>query len=70
MNFQFLFQAISPNDMEKPNEVGLIIGHAYAVTDLRKVPVTEAESGKVITSMIRLRNPWGKSDWTGAFCDR
>eukprot|EP01087_Luapelamoeba_hula_P002002 TRINITY_DN1177_c0_g3_i2.p1 TRINITY_DN1177_c0_g3~~TRINITY_DN1177_c0_g3_i2.p1 ORF type:complete len:501 (-),score=64.43 TRINITY_DN1177_c0_g3_i2:91-1593(-) len=40
---------------------GLLIKHAYSIIDLREV------SGEKI---IRLRNPWGNTDWTGAWGDR
>ena len=49
-----------PNvDLEK--EVGLIEGHAYAL-----LGVGEADGGQ---RLVHLRNPWGKVEWKGSWCD-
>ncbi|NXA32535.1 CAN5 protein, partial [Eudromia elegans] len=60
----------SSNEMETP--VGLVVGHAYSVTAVRKLRLGE----RLILSfkaeklfMIRLRNPWGKREWNGAWSD-
>ncbi|CAB1347841.1 unnamed protein product [Coregonus sp. 'balchen'] len=47
-------------------------GHAYAVTDVRKVRLGHGlmayfKSDKL--TMIRLRNPWGEKEWNGAWSD-
>ncbi|KAL8181116.1 UNVERIFIED_CONTAM: hypothetical protein K2H54_047872 [Gekko kuhli] len=52
--------------------MGLIQGHAYSVTAIRKVSLGErllscSKSEKLF--MIRLRNPWGKKEWNGAWSD-
>eukprot|EP00051_Salpingoeca_urceolata_P009627 m.116853 g.116853 ORF g.116853 m.116853 type:complete len:617 (+) comp16389_c1_seq4:427-2277(+) len=49
------------SDMERKLACGLVIGHAYAVTDvmvIHKLP------------MIKLRNPWGSGEWLGAWSDK
>uniref|UniRef100_A0A8B9PY54 Calpain 6 n=1 Tax=Apteryx owenii TaxID=8824 RepID=A0A8B9PY54_APTOW len=53
-------------------KMGLIIGHAYSVTAIQKLRLGE----RLILSfkaeklfMIRLRNPWGKREWNGAWSD-
>ncbi|KGL73760.1 Calpain-5 [Tinamus guttatus] len=58
------------NEME--TATGLVIGHAYSVTAVRKLRLGE----RLILSfkaeklfMIRLRNPWGKREWNGAWSD-
>ncbi|NXD07625.1 CAN5 protein, partial [Nothocercus nigrocapillus] len=60
----------SANEME--TAMGLVIGHAYSVTAVRKLRLGE----RLILSfkaeklfMIRLRNPWGKREWNGAWSD-
>lgn len=63
----------SPNDTEVETEMGLIIGHAYSVTAIQKVRLGERllfsfKSEKLF--MIRMRNPWGKKEWNGAWSDQ
>jgi len=53
---------------------GLVKGHAYGVTGVRRVPIggtglTAFFKGKEKVPLIRLRNPWGEKEWTGAFSD-
>ncbi|CAL4069245.1 unnamed protein product [Meganyctiphanes norvegica] len=43
---------------------GLIRGHTYSVTSVRNVKLA---SGK--QKLVRLRNPWGRTEWTGDWCD-
>lgn len=54
-------------------EMGLVIGHAYSVTAIRKLRLGERlmfsfKAEKLF--MIRLRNPWGKREWNGAWSDK
>nr|XP_032622890.1 calpain-6 [Chelonoidis abingdonii] len=63
----------SPSDTEVETEMGLIIGHAYSVTAIQKVRLGERllfsfKSEKLF--MIRMRNPWGKKEWNGAWSDQ
>ncbi|XP_077945648.1 calpain-1 catalytic subunit-like [Gasterosteus aculeatus] len=44
---------------------GLVQGHAYTVTGMKQV----ASRGKPV-KLLRLMNPWGKGEWTGAWSDR
>lgn len=46
---------------------GLVVGHAYGVTDVRKVksPGLFADNFQ----LVRLRNPWGAVEWKGAFSE-
>nr|XP_014348911.1 PREDICTED: calpain-5 [Latimeria chalumnae] len=65
-------KATSASDMEARLECGLVKGHAYAVTDVRKVRVGHGllayfKSEKLF--MIRMRNPWGEKEWNGAWSD-
>ncbi|KAM7043443.1 calpain-6 isoform 1-T5 [Acridotheres tristis] len=57
---------------EAETEMGLIVGHAYSVTAIRKLRLGERlvfsfKAQKLF--MIRLRNPWGKKEWHGAWSD-
>ncbi|XP_058877015.1 calpain-5-like isoform X2 [Acipenser ruthenus] len=51
---------------------GLVKGHAYGVTDVRKVRLGTGLLSLFRTSrlyMIRMRNPWGTTEWSGAWSD-
>ncbi|CAG8502677.1 7767_t:CDS:1 [Funneliformis mosseae] len=50
---------------------GLIIGHAYGVTDIRRIraPLMRRNSQNEII-LIRLHNPWGEVEWNGDWSDR
>ncbi|XP_030084769.2 calpain-6 isoform X1 [Serinus canaria] len=57
---------------EAETGTGLIVGHAYSVTAIRKLRLGESlvfsfKAEKLF--MIRLRNPWGKKEWHGAWSD-
>ncbi|XP_075060466.1 calpain-14 [Mixophyes fleayi] len=49
---------------ERVLENGLVAGHAYTVTGIRKVT---CKSGT--ENLVRLRNPWGKIEWKGNWSD-
>ncbi|XP_072166356.1 calpain-5-like [Diadema setosum] len=63
----------SAEDMEARTDVGLVKGHAYSVTAVKTVKL--GESGllnlfnKEKVYLVRLRNPWGKKEWTGPWSD-
>ena len=51
---------------------GLVATHAYSVLDARelaKIPGLSITAVLGKTKLIRLRNPWGKFEWTGAWGD-
>ncbi|XP_023648274.1 calpain-5a [Paramormyrops kingsleyae] len=65
-------RATSVQDMEARLDCGLVKGHAYAVTDVRKVRLGHGllaffKSEKL--NMIRMRNPWGEKEWNGPWSD-
>ncbi|XP_051576338.1 calpain-5-like isoform X2 [Myxocyprinus asiaticus] len=65
--------SIRPAEGEQVESVldcGLIKGHAYGVTAVRKLRMSETLPNMYSTSrmyMVRMRNPWGTTDWTGAW---
>ncbi|XP_022594264.1 calpain-5 isoform X2 [Seriola dumerili] len=66
-------RATSAADMEARLDCGLVKGHAYAVTDVRRVRLGHGllayfRSDKL--TMIRMRNPWGQREWNGPWSDR
>uniref|UniRef100_A0AAQ5YGM4 Calpain 5a n=1 Tax=Amphiprion ocellaris TaxID=80972 RepID=A0AAQ5YGM4_AMPOC len=65
-------RATSAADMEQRLDCGLVKGHAYAVTSVRRVRLGHGllaffRSDKL--TMIRMRNPWGQREWTGPWSD-
>uniref|UniRef100_A0A673N8J1 Calpain-5-like n=1 Tax=Sinocyclocheilus rhinocerous TaxID=307959 RepID=A0A673N8J1_9TELE len=65
-------RATTLEDMEARLDCGLVKGHAYAVTDVRKVRLGHGllayfKSEKL--HMIRMRNPWGEKEWSGPWSD-
>ena len=69
---QLFSQAVTAADMEARLACGLVKGHAYAITDVRKVRLGHGllaffKSEKL--DMIRLRNPWGEREWNGPWSD-
>ncbi|XP_071374798.1 calpain-5 [Centroberyx affinis] len=56
--------------VESVLDCGLVRGHAYGITAVRKVRLGEKLLKKCEASrlfMVRMRNPWGTTDWTGAW---
>lgn len=63
--------ALTKEDMEKGTAMGFVMGHAYSVTAIKKIPLKGLSMFSFFStekiSMIRLRNPWGAAEWKGAF---
>ncbi|XP_059186296.1 calpain-2 catalytic subunit-like [Centropristis striata] len=54
----------SSSETEAITRQKLVKGHAYSVTAAQQVHV----SGSVV-ELLRIRNPWGQVEWTGAWSD-
>lgn len=59
---------------QQKTEYGLVKGHAYGVTAVKKVPIGDTGlvaffKGREKVPLVRLRNPWGEKEWNGAFSD-
>ncbi|XP_069026015.1 calpain-5 isoform X1 [Embiotoca jacksoni] len=52
--------------VESVLDCGLVRGHAYGITAVRKVRLLKT-GGTSRLFMVRMRNPWGTTDWTGAW---
>ena len=46
---------------------GLILNHAYGINDVIELSDPFDKTGKEPIRLLRLRNPWGKSEWLGAW---
>jgi len=46
---------------------GLILNHAYGINDILELPDTFAKKKGQVIQLLRLRNPWGNSEWNGAW---
>ncbi|KAK6963019.1 calpain-5, partial [Biomphalaria glabrata] len=66
-------QAKNSSEMETKLSVGLVRGHAYSLTDVRKIPLKGTGLFSFFNRekihMIRLRNPWGGVEWKGPWSD-
>jgi hypothetical protein len=66
-------QAKSQSEMEAKTEIGLVVGHAYGLTAARTVHIKGTgifnKFGREKLRMVRLQNPWGGTEWKGAFSD-
>uniref|UniRef100_A0AAY5KZJ8 Uncharacterized protein n=1 Tax=Esox lucius TaxID=8010 RepID=A0AAY5KZJ8_ESOLU len=57
--------------VESVLDCGLVRGHAYGITAVRKMrwgersPSSGSRGGTSRLFMVRMRNPWGTADWTG-----
>lgn len=59
--------------VESVLDCGLVRGHAYGITAVRKLRCGEtmaSSGGMPRLLMVRMRNPWGSTDWTGAWSQR
>ncbi|KAM6907588.1 calpain-5-like [Xenentodon cancila] len=61
-----------PHEIELKMHNGLVKGHAYSVTAVKRVRLGHgllAFFKNETIPLIRMRNPWGKMEWNGAWSD-
>ncbi|KAH3806764.1 hypothetical protein DPMN_135090 [Dreissena polymorpha] len=66
--------SISAEEQKAEEELscGLVIGHAYSVTAVREIKLGKglfAIFSRETLEMVRCRNPWGGTEWKGAWSD-
>lgn len=72
------FQAKTAEEFEQPLECGLVKGHLYAVTAIKRLALDAQYTGLLSTLfstpekvlMVRFQNPWGEKEWNGAWSDK
>ncbi len=70
VQYIFVSQPAEGETVESVLDCGLVRGHAYGITAVRKVRLGEKllkTGGMSRLFMVRMRNPWGTTDWTGAW---
>lgn len=68
MTLLCLGQPAEGETAESVMDCGLVRGHAYGVTALRRAWLGGEKLPKTSRLfMVRMRNPWGTADWTGAW---
>ena len=67
------YKARSSDEMEQSTDIGLVKGHAYGITAVKRVALEGTGLFGIFNQdkipMIRLRNPWGGCEWKGPFSD-
>lgn len=56
--------SVDKEDRDEREKRGMVSNHSYVITAVEEIPY---KSGT--TKLIRVRNPWGDTEWNGAWCD-
>ena len=48
---------------------GIMSGHAYGLNDVFLLDDPEMENERKTHRLVRVRNPWGRGEWTGKWAD-
>lgn len=56
----------SAKNVEEQSDEGLVSGHAYSILDVREILDSRGKMARI----LKIRNPWGKFEWNGAFSDQ
>lgn len=59
----------SREEMEQQLDTGLVKGHAYGLSEVKKIDkgFFSTDSDKIY--LVKLRNPWGQKEWNGPWSD-
>ncbi|XP_065178959.1 calpain-5-like [Sycon ciliatum] len=61
--------AADASEMEAKLDSGLLKGHAYGITAVKIVKISEGIFSSKKFHLVRIRNPWGQTEWNGAWSD-
>lgn len=64
-NFVMMAASRESAESDLAGDEGLVTGHAYSVISVHRVQ----HQGRPL-SLLKLRNPWGAGEWTGAWSDK
>ncbi|XP_050400927.1 calpain-9 [Patella vulgata] len=56
--------SIDKEEQSEYNRKGMISNHSYVITGIEEIPYSDTAA-----KLIRVRNPWGQTEWEGAWCD-
>ncbi|VDH97930.1 calpain-2 [Mytilus galloprovincialis] len=51
-------------DRDEREKKGMVSNHSYVITGVEEIPYLQNTA-----KLIRMRNPWGDTEWNGAWCD-
>lgn len=51
-------------DKDEREKKGMVSNHSYVITGVEEIPYLQNTA-----KLIRMRNPWGDTEWSGAWCD-
>lgn len=67
-------QTLPGEEPESQLPCGLVQGHAYGITAVRMVPLRRRGLSELFKTkklqLVRLRNPWGNTEWNGPWSDK
>ncbi|XP_045201213.2 calpain-5-like [Mercenaria mercenaria] len=73
-NHSLMGSSITDTSKERESKTssGLVTGHAYSITAVKRIKLGKglfSIFSRDYLEMVRCRNPWGGSEWTGAWSD-
>ncbi|KAJ8304739.1 hypothetical protein KUTeg_018322 [Tegillarca granosa] len=57
--------SVDKEGKEERDKKGMVSNHSYVITGVEEIPFQESTA-----KIIRVRNPWGDTEWNGAWSDR
>ncbi|XP_071096682.1 calpain-2 catalytic subunit-like [Haliotis cracherodii] len=56
--------SVDKEERAEQDRKGMISNHSYVITGVEEIPHQDSTA-----KLIRVRNPWGDTEWEGAWCD-